>query len=96
VGIGVGVGVVIALGVGLLLLLRIRRKASGVAPVERSQERLERLEKSELHHSDLPRTHGRAELEDREPISELEGTPAEGRKTLHEAEEVFEKGTATE
>jgi len=92
VGIGVGVGVVIALGVGLLLLCRIWRRARGVAPVKRSQER---FEKSELHNSDLPRTHGRAELEVCGPISELEGTPAEGRKTLHKAEEVFEKGTAT-
>jgi hypothetical protein len=93
VGIGVGVGVVIALGVGSLLLLKIRKRASGVAPVERSQER---LEKSELHHSDLPRTHGRAELEAHEPISELEGFPAEGKKMLHKPEEVLEKGTATE
>lgn len=81
-------GVGIALGVGLLLLRRIQRRGRGVAPVQRSQER---FEKSELHNSSLPRTHGRAELEARGPVSELEGTPAEGRKTLHKAEEVFEK-----
>jgi hypothetical protein len=86
VGIGVGVGV-IALGVGLLLLRRIRRRARGVAPVESSHER---FEKAELPHSDLPRTHGRAELGG-EPISELEGSPAEGRNPFHKAEGFFEK-----
>lgn len=86
VGIGVGIGV-ITLGVGLLLLRKVRRWARDVAPVKRSYERFEKLE---LPHSDLPRTHSRAELGGK-PISKLEGTPAEGRNTFHKAEEVFEK-----
>ena len=75
-------GVVVVLGVGLLLLRRKQRSSRGVAPVPKSQER---FEKPELHDSDLPRTHGRAELDAR-VISELDGTPVEGNKTSHIAE----------
>jgi LPXTG-motif cell wall-anchored protein len=86
-GIGAGVGAVIILGIGLLLLRRKQKSRRGVAPIEKSQER---FAKPELHDSDLPRTHGRAELDAR-VISELDGFPVEGSKNLHVAEEVFEK-----
>jgi hypothetical protein len=78
---------VVILGVGLLLLRRKQRRRRGVAPIKKSPEH---FDKPELHNSDLPRTHGRGELETR-VISELDGTPREGNRTSHVVEEIFEK-----
>lgn len=84
IGVGVAVGVGALIGVAILLLMRSRRRRRDLTSEAKFGTT---MNKAELHHQDLPRTHGRSELSEK-----LHAVPVE----LEADNAAYEVGTGTQ